>query len=46
MSDDPPDVGAWTKEIMKAHRKAGFDHGWLPAGRARLSTIDYTKAPH
>ena len=36
-------LGNWMKEIEKAHDRAGFDHGWLPAAPTRVSVFEYKK---
>jgi hypothetical protein len=43
MSEGTPDVDTWTDEIEASHKKAGFDHGWLPSGNTRVTTIEYEK---
>jgi hypothetical protein len=43
VSEEPPDVDVWIRELESVHRRTGFEHGWLPAGETRVSTIEYEK---
>lgn len=43
VSDEPPSLPTWIEEIERAHEKTGFTHGWLPAGRTRVTTLEYEK---
>jgi hypothetical protein len=43
VSDEPPKLDVWMRELKSAHQKAGFLHGWLPEGTTRVSTVEYEK---
>ncbi|MEM7679059.1 MAG: hypothetical protein AAF449_24035, partial [Myxococcota bacterium] len=43
MSDHIPMPSTWTEQIADAQLRMGFDHGWLPSGPDRVSTLEYVK---
>jgi hypothetical protein len=43
LSDSMPTVAAWVEELEHANARQRFAHGWLPAGRARVGTVEYEK---
>ena len=43
LSSQMPNVEQWMAEIRDFRRRRGFEHGWLPAGDARLGVLEYRK---